>query len=326
MNSGKLNPESGIVCTSRGAVYALALMRRLPLANHCEVPWDEMKGTDKVRLCASCASNVYDLSAMREIEARALILLFANDRLCITYRTDGNDEIVFAAEARQASVLRRLSTVQAQIGAGVVALTLTSSSGCAPAVIASSGSASQAAANTSNPANSDQPSAPARPQTLPLDSDYDRIPDAEDKCPYEPGLREDLGCPPPKGRMRPVRGNIEIADAVYFRYRDHKLVPAALPLLDEVAMALRHHPEIQQLELQGYASSNEPGAQLLSERRAQAVRSYLVAAAVAPQRLVAVGYGHVTGYPNDTLDKRQRNRRVDFQIVKRESCPAPAAK
>src|SRR5262249_7467515 len=153
-----------------------ALMRRLPLANNCEVPWDEMKGNDKVRHCASCASNVYDLSAMREVEARALVMLFASDRLCITYRTNGNDEIVSAEAARRASLLRRLSTAQAQIGASVVALALASSSGCAPAAAINMGAASPGAANTSNTANSEQHSSPALPERVPLDTDKDGIP------------------------------------------------------------------------------------------------------------------------------------------------------
>ena len=108
---------------------------------------------------------------------------YCDDRLCITYRTDGNDEIVFAAEARQASVLRRLSTVQTQIGAGLVALTLTSPSGCAPAVVVNTGSASQGAAKPSVPTNSEQPSAPAVPQRCPWIPTTTAFPMRRTKCP-----------------------------------------------------------------------------------------------------------------------------------------------
>ena len=92
-------------------------------------------------------------------------------------------------------------------------------------MVVNTGSASQGAAKPSVPTNSEQPSAPARSPTLPLDSDYDRIPDAQDKCPYErapPGAR----LPASEREDATCSRDIGIADSVYFRYRDLKLVPA----------------------------------------------------------------------------------------------------
>ncbi|MGH7270072.1 MAG: OmpA family protein, partial [Polyangiaceae bacterium] len=51
----------------------------------------------------------------------------------------------------------------------------------------------------------------------------------------------------------------------------------------------------------------------LSQSRADAVRAYLVAHGIAPERLVAKGYGfHQPLVPNDTAANRALNRRVQF--------------
>lgn len=97
------------------------------------------------------------------------------------------------------------------------------------------------------------------------------------------------------------------------------------PILGEVAALLRAHPEIQQLEIAGFTSSDEPHVKQLSAERARAVMDVLVAASVEPTRLVANGYGpERLAYPNDTRDNRERNRRVEFFILRRAACPAPA--
>jgi outer membrane protein OmpA-like peptidoglycan-associated protein len=68
---------------------------------------------------------------------------------------------------------------------------------------------------------------------------------------------------------------------------------------------------------QGHTDSTgtEEYNQRLSERRAEAVKEFLIAQGVEPARIVAVGYGE--GHPvasNDTADGRSRNRRVDLLL------------
>lgn len=70
--------------------------RRLPvlpnirMANPCPADWNAMRGDDRVRACATCNKNVYNLSAMTRADAEALIVSKHGD-LCAQYwqRADG---------------------------------------------------------------------------------------------------------------------------------------------------------------------------------------------------------------------------------------------
>lgn len=45
----------------------------IDVASHCTADWDKMRGTDQVRHCSQCQSNVYHLSNMSRDEAEALV-------------------------------------------------------------------------------------------------------------------------------------------------------------------------------------------------------------------------------------------------------------
>jgi hypothetical protein len=51
----------------------LPLLRNIRIATPCKAPWEEMEGDDRVRFCGRCAKNVYNISAMSEAEATALV-------------------------------------------------------------------------------------------------------------------------------------------------------------------------------------------------------------------------------------------------------------
>ena len=46
---------------------------QLRVASPCTVPWDDMRGDDRVRFCGQCEKNVYDLSAMTRAEAEQFL-------------------------------------------------------------------------------------------------------------------------------------------------------------------------------------------------------------------------------------------------------------
>ena len=52
------------------------------VASPCAVPWDEMKGDDRVRFCGRCNLNVYNLSGMGRQQAEALVGN-TEGRLCV---------------------------------------------------------------------------------------------------------------------------------------------------------------------------------------------------------------------------------------------------
>jgi hypothetical protein len=60
------------------------------VASPCSSDWNQMVGDERVRFCAQCNLNVYNLSSMKRSEAEALISK-TEGRLCVRYfqRRDG---------------------------------------------------------------------------------------------------------------------------------------------------------------------------------------------------------------------------------------------
>jgi hypothetical protein len=52
---------------------AFALLDQIEIPVRCEVPWDGMRGDDRVRFCDRCHQNVYNIAAMSRVQALALI-------------------------------------------------------------------------------------------------------------------------------------------------------------------------------------------------------------------------------------------------------------
>lgn len=102
---------------------------------------------------------------------------------------------------------------------------------------------------------------------------------------------------------------------IYFGFNSAALDPASTPALANVARLLARHPDWQ-IAIEGHTDSigGSRANQTLSERRAEAVRTALVAHHhVAAARLRAVGYGAARPREsNATLEGRARNRRVEL--------------
>lgn len=62
----------------------------LRIASPCKVSWESMTGDDRVRACASCKMNVYNLSDMTKTEAENLLTV-SEGRVCVAFfrREDG---------------------------------------------------------------------------------------------------------------------------------------------------------------------------------------------------------------------------------------------
>jgi outer membrane protein OmpA-like peptidoglycan-associated protein len=121
---------------------------------------------------------------------------------------------------------------------------------------------------------------------------------------------------------------IEITEVVQFETGSARLLPESERLLDEVADAIKRHPEIRKVQVEGHTDSVASASynMRLSNQRAASVRSYLIKQGVEARRLVAKGYGLTRPIAdNDTEEGRFRNRRVEFNIVERDaSATAPA--
>ena len=108
-----------------------------------------------------------------------------------------------------------------------------------------------------------------------------------------------------------------IVRAVDFEFNLSQLTDPAKQTLDEVAGALAAQPELQ-VEIQGHTDSIGSVAYNLnlSQRRADAVKAYLVGKGVSASSLTAKGYGKAKPIAgNDSAEGRAENRRVAFEVT-----------
>ena len=95
---------------------------------------------------------------------------------------------------------------------------------------------------------------------------------------------------PPK-RVEVTQEKLELTEKVFFDTGKATIKPVSFPLLDEVAQALKDHPEVKKVRIEGHTDSTG-SAKLntsLSKKRAQAVRTYLVDKGVEAARREAAG-------------------------------------
>ena len=147
-----------------------------------------------------------------------------------------------------------------------------------------------------------------------VDSDGDGVDDEHDQCPNTPkGLKVDAhGCVIEQQTIR--------LEGVNFEFNQAQLTAAAKMILGEVAATFIGQPSLH-AEVAGHTDSvGSARANLkLSQRRAQAVRAYLIAKGVPPERLVARGFGKTEPLvtPETTDLDRERNRRVELRFEAR---------
>jgi OmpA-OmpF porin, OOP family len=102
---------------------------------------------------------------------------------------------------------------------------------------------------------------------------------------------------------------------VPFAFDSAEILPAAKSQLDAIAAGIRMLPATQKVVIEGHtdAVGAEPYNEQLSQRRAQAVRSYLVSMhSIDASRLQAVGKGEQSPLPGRAPTAGD-NRRVQFR-------------
>mgnify|MGYP000908897073 CR=1 FL=1 len=158
------------------------------------------------------------------------------------------------------------------------------------------------------------------------DTDEDGIPDPDDACPTEPGPPENKGCPT-KAVLTETK--IEILDRVHFETDKSDLKPVSFAVLDAVVAVMKEHPEIARVRVDGHTDNTgtETHNAGLSDRRAEAVKAYLVKKGIAKERLQAKGFAETVPIAtNDTEEGRAQNRRTEFTILERKEAPKDAPK
>lgn len=180
----------------------------------------------------------------------------------------------------------------------------------------------------------------------PLDSDGDGVPDHRDRCPDTPrgcqvdadgcsvdsdgdGVCDGLDRCPDEGAGFPVDDQgcwkVEIIEEVVldedvgFAVLEYALSPEAQQILDDfIYSKLVEYPDLR-IRIEGHCDTTGTDAINipLSQQRAEAVKEYLVAKGINPDRLEALGYG--SSQPKDlsnNVEALARNRRVEFRVIK----------
>jgi len=151
-----------------------------------------------------------------------------------------------------------------------------------------------------------------------LDGDGDGVCDGLDKCPSTaPGVKIDAnGCPVDvKPPVQKITLNIKYKTGSYEPDDNAKQV------LDELVKTMKAYTGTV-IEINGFTDDvgSESSNQVLSQKRADGVRDYLLKGGVEPQRMTTKGFGENPNYfvgDNKTAEGRQKNRRVEILSVEK---------
>ena len=113
------------------------------------------------------------------------------------------------------------------------------------------------------------------------------------------------------------KGTHLVFQNIYFAPGSAQLDPSSYPVLDQIVQLLKEHPTMI-VEIQGHTDNTGSLAynMKLSQKRAEAVKRYLVEHGIEEDRLIARGYGPKKPIaPNDTPENRAKNRRVEIVVL-----------
>ncbi|MEE9349014.1 MAG: OmpA family protein [Flavobacteriaceae bacterium] len=165
------------------------------------------------------------------------------------------------------------------------------------------------------------------------DSDKDGILDKDDKCPKEKGVKKHNGCPPPPVVVEApvvVAAPVEVistqaqaqldtfARSINFNSARATFKSGVKTQLDRIYEIMTQYPNAN-FSIDGHTDSQGSNSlnKSLSEKRAAAVKAYLVGKGLSDYRLSSYGFGE--DYPidtNSTSAGRANNRRVEIRLIK----------
>ncbi|MBT8265680.1 MAG: OmpA family protein [Bacteroidia bacterium] len=148
------------------------------------------------------------------------------------------------------------------------------------------------------------------------DSDGDGVLDKDDQCPNEAGTVANNGCPEVNPTEEVMATLNSYARTILFDTGKSSFKNETMPVLTAMTAIFKEYPNAD-FSIEGHTDSvgSSSSNKLLSERRANAVRDYLIANGINADRLTAVGLGEE--YPidnNKTRSGRKNNRRVEVKL------------
>ena len=145
------------------------------------------------------------------------------------------------------------------------------------------------------------------------DRDNDGVADKDDRCPDLAGIPENNGCPElPKEVISQLT---KIASKIFFESGSDKLRPSSIAQLDDLSDILSKYPE-SNLIIEGHTDNTGDAERnvILSQKRCESVKTYLISKGIDANRLSATGFGQ--SHPiddNNTASGRSKNRRVELR-------------
>ncbi len=157
------------------------------------------------------------------------------------------------------------------------------------------------------------------------DTDGDGVQDYDDLCPLTPGLKENNGCPKVEEKIEILELDEEeekvlreAFDNLEFETGKSVIQPESFKSLDELVVLMNAKTNYR-IYIAGHTDNvgNNKANQKLSEDRANAVKQYLIDKGIIATRIKTEGFGDTRPVAsNKTAEGRQKNRRVEFKVIK----------
>ncbi len=154
---------------------------------------------------------------------------------------------------------------------------------------------------------------------LNIDSDGDGVMDGKDLCPDTPGTIENRGCPKQKA-AEPQNFTQQIAllaTSIYFDTNSDRIKSISFVNIDKIISLMKKIPNVK-FVIEGHTDNRNSDRYnlYLSQRRANAVRKYMIRQGIPNERLNAKGFGESRPkFSNQNAGGRQLNRRVEITPV-----------
>ncbi len=149
------------------------------------------------------------------------------------------------------------------------------------------------------------------------DKDGDGVLDKDDKCPDEIGTVANNGCPEVGVPTQEIIFSLNnYAKAITFDTGKSSFGKGTYSVLQAITEILKEYPA-SSFTIEGHSDSvgSAKVNQLLTERRANAIRDYLVENGINPEKLIAIGYGEESPVgDNKTKAGRANNRRIEIKL------------
>ena len=148
------------------------------------------------------------------------------------------------------------------------------------------------------------------------DTDGDSILDKDDKCPEVAGIASEGGCPEVISNEAKI-GTGEFTKAILFNTNKASFKAGITKELDGMIAVMNEFPE-SEFAINGFTDSRGSASNnlKLSDKRANAVRDYLVTNGIDAARITAKGFGEENPVDTNMYEAgRIKNRRVEVKVI-----------